>query len=254
MQDKLVEYEFLDDDPIIEPPKIELKEKEKEKEKVESPKVELKKQKVKKPNVEFKESNRQGSFWYIVIIVLLLLLYFHAIYNVVQYNNQSKQEYYMNLLIYPLQTKRGYNTSVIPVNKDSSRVQYTVLKQLELHLSQNPSYIVLCMHHLQLEVEYQPICVLYNNKRSEFIHMISPFIIGNSRQQKEYVESSVSCTLDTIASRYEQVVVEWTSPHTHNNIYSVFDRAESVALQLVLDEMKGRTHCVLKDINKKTRN
>lgn len=239
MQDKNVEYEFVNDDDQEQEETLPLTIKFPEKTIVEEniPKV-LKKQKKKKP---IKSPRGTTPWFFSAIVIAILLLYIHAIYNVVDFHYESKYNYYKNQIVYPLRIDCGYNTTSKIASK--SRHLDTILKQLELHLLQNPEYIVLCSHHLQLPVEFEATCVVYNNRRSEFIHMLNPFIIGNSRQQKQFLESSVSCHNDTMARRYEQVIVEWRSPHTGYDLYSVFDKKESVALQLALDELKGNKHC-----------
>ena len=228
-----VEYEFVDNGEPISVEPIQPAKKEKKK-----------KKKPNLPPVSKEPPSSPSLDWKGIVIAVLLLLYAHAIYNVVQYHYRSQRLYYDQQIIYPLRLQRGYNTTSVKLSpkEAQSRTLETLFAQLQLHLSHNPEYIVLCTHHLFLPASLGPYvraCTLYNNKRGEYINMVNPYIIGNSRQTKTYREQSVLHANDTLRERYLQIVLEWYNHHVGTDIYSVFAERESIALQLVLDEFAG---------------
>jgi hypothetical protein len=171
-----------------------------------------------------------------VILTCILGLYITDIYWILSYQYKHQQG---EQIIYPLRNGTFNTTTAVATAHE------TVFNQLRLNLLQRPRFIVLCMHHLKLPTIatiYYPLCTLYNKKRSEFIHMIEPRLIGSTRATRLYTENSVSCPTSYTKERYDQVVIEWTSLR-NQTLYSVFNMNDSVALQLALDELKGNKHC-----------
>jgi hypothetical protein len=147
--------------------------------------------------------------------------------------------------VYPLH-QVPQDTSSVPLDLSAHHARPLVssLESSFVHyLLSNSMYPCLCMHHMRVPSEKRySLCAASN--RDQLYMMANLDIIGGSNETALLRETSVACDAPYNRRRHLSVFVSWECPRTNQRLYSRFEGATAMCLQIAYDELRGGArHC-----------
>lgn len=142
--------------------------------------------------------------------------------------------------VFPLWLEEPHMTNSRIAERSDRNLLTDVARSLDYHMDRARALGAkcLCAHHLRIGAEPLRVCQVGK------ILMINPTMIGNSKSESFYKETSVSCKEPSITSkRHSTIVLEWYDTSEQDVMYSKFSGGEALCMQLALDEMEGDKHC-----------